>query len=114
MSLNPTTDGAVVSVMMPKPSAEARDNLIKLAGKTAEKVCLNFLPVTNDNTYIILILALHCILYHAIPCYTMLYQFKQEVRQCRKDGMDAVKKQKSKLSEDVVKRFTKEVSHLLT
>lgn len=38
LSLNPTTDGNKISIVMPKPSAEARDNLVKLAGKAAEKV----------------------------------------------------------------------------
>jgi hypothetical protein len=38
LSLNPTVEGNSILVVIPKPSKEARENVIKLASKTAEKV----------------------------------------------------------------------------
>ncbi|CAE7670610.1 frr [Symbiodinium microadriaticum] len=38
MSLNPTIEGGAVVVLIPKASAEARTEMVKLAGKAAEKV----------------------------------------------------------------------------
>jgi ribosome recycling factor len=38
MSLNPSIEGGAVVVMIPKASAEARADMVKLAGKAAEKV----------------------------------------------------------------------------
>jgi hypothetical protein len=38
MSLSPTVEGNSVAIVVPKPSKEAREGVIKLAGKAAEKV----------------------------------------------------------------------------
>ena len=40
MSLNPTIEGGAVVVLIPKASTEARVEMVKLAGKAAEKVCV--------------------------------------------------------------------------
>jgi ribosome recycling factor len=39
MGLNPTVEGGTVLATIPKPSAETRENFVKVAGKAAEKVC---------------------------------------------------------------------------
>ena len=93
MSLNPTTSDGIVTVMIMQPSAEARDELVKVSGKAAEKV-----------KYII------CVSFMILTQLSSLMQFKVQVRNCRKEGMDAVKKVKAKLPEDASKRFMKEVS----
>lgn len=38
MGLNPTVEGGVVLATIPKPSAETRENFVKVAAKAAEKV----------------------------------------------------------------------------
>ena len=73
MNLNPSIEGNVVNVTISKPSNEARDNLIKVASKAADKL-------------------------------------KLELRQIRKDGMDALKKAKGgSISEDDIRKLTKDI-----
>jgi ribosome recycling factor len=38
MGLNPSVEGGTVLATIPKPSAETRENFVKVAGKAAEKV----------------------------------------------------------------------------
>ncbi len=38
MNLSPTSEGNNISVVIPKPSKEAREGIVKLASKAAEKV----------------------------------------------------------------------------
>lgn len=70
--LSPVSEGNNIVINVPKPSKEAREAMVKVAGRVAERV-------------------------------------KTEIRAVRKDGLDAVKKLKSRISEDDSKRLSKEV-----
>lgn len=73
--LSPTSEGNNVIINVPKPSRQARENMVKLVGKAAERI-------------------------------------KQDVRGIRKDGLDALKRLKGKISEDDTKRVSKEIEAL--
>jgi len=74
--LSPTSEGNNVIINVPKPSREAREGLVKQAGRVAERV-------------------------------------KQELRGIRKDGLDAIKKLKGKVSEDDTKSANKDIESLV-
>lgn len=74
-NLNPVVEGNNVEIVIPKPSKEVRDGLIKTASKSCEKT-------------------------------------KAEVRQIRKQGLDAIKDLKSSVSEDDSRRLMKEFDAL--
>lgn len=73
--LSPISEGNNIIINVPKPSKEAREAMVKMAGRVAERV-------------------------------------KQEIRGVRKDGLDAIKKLKSRISEDDTKKLSKEVDAL--
>jgi len=50
MWLNPTTEANAVIVTIPKPSKEARESVVKLAAKTAEKVKLPYRFILSNFT----------------------------------------------------------------
>lgn len=89
LGLHPTIENGAVSVFIPKPSKESRELCSKSASRLAEKVliCVIFIYVDNLN----------------------LFQSKLEVRNVRKDTLDAIKKCKGVVSDDDAKRANKDV-----
>jgi ribosome recycling factor len=106
MSLNPSIEGTSILVTIPKPSKEARDNLVKTAQKISEKV-------RSDDR---LLCAYSCVGAYSprTSLFNLYMKTKQDVRQVRKDFLDAVKKAKSAISEDETRRLSKDVSSELT
>eukprot|EP01040_Poterioochromonas_malhamensis_P002345 gene2345-2491_t len=74
MGLNPQVEGTNITAVIPKPSKESRDLMLKNASKVAEKV-------------------------------------KLDVRNFRKNAIDEFKKLKNKVSDDDIKRLTKEIDN---
>jgi ribosome recycling factor len=93
LGVNPSVEGSNVIVNVPKPSKEARDTMSKNASRLLEKVSFDYF-------------------FGLFFFWVFSYQGKESLRNVRKGCLDQLKPLKSKISEDDVKRFTKEVKYI--
>lgn len=51
LGLNPQVEGSSIAILVPKPSKEARESVVKMASKVAEKVRNNYIYITQLCIY---------------------------------------------------------------